>query len=316
MKISVIIPTYNSEEDIERAITSLLTQTLKPHEIIVVDGGSTDSTTEIAGEFRDVNLIINHKSHRPGSSRNLAADIAEGDVLFFFDSDCIADGRLLEWHIRTYERRNDIVGVKGSIRSMKRGKVSDFVEKQLLASQWTNLMPDGTMGIFHAGTNFSIYREVFLEMKFREDFISCEDTELFIRLRKRNLKVFYEPRAFLYHRHPDTLEELFEQRKWYGEGIYQLVKIHGRDFTSIYPLFSTEKYMNSPRKFLYDAVFRDNRLLCDGCRVSTLQGCKIEVPKLKEKDIVTDIDIHRVTCLALAAGILKRRTGIDYRWRN
>jgi len=314
MRVSVIIPTYNSEKTIEKCLQSLGSQTYKPYEIIVVDGNSEDSTTKIVRKFKNVRLMFNRESHRPGSSRNLAVEAAEGEVVLLFDSDCFADHRLLEYHVKCYEKRKDIVGVKGAIRSMGRSKISDFVQRQFMASQWLNMNPDGTMGLFHAGTNFSIYRSNLLEKKFREDLVSCEDTELFIRINKSGWKVLYEPRAFVYHRHPMTIKELFEQRKWHGEGIYQLVKIHGEDFTKLYPLFSPEKYVNCPEEHLYKAVFSDHRLLCEGCKLDPLLVCRIRSPKLKKHPISSTIDIQRVTCLAVAAGILKQRTGINYEW--
>ncbi len=316
MKVSVIIPTYNSEEAIEECLLSMVNQTYKPFEIIVVDGGSSDSTVKIVKKF-DVRLMINEKSHMPGASRNLAAESARGDILFLMDSDCFADHKVLEYHIRCYRKRGDIVGVKGAIRSLARSRISDFIQRQFMASQWLNSNPDGIMRLFHAGPNFSIYKPVFLSKKFREDLVSCEDTELFIRIKKDMLKVLYEPRAFVFHHHPTTLKGLFEQRKWHGEGIYHLVKIHGKDFSELYPLFSPEKFAYTPEEELHKAVFSDNRLLCNDCQLEPHLGCRISQPKISEtlaglSGEIPETEIRRAICLAVAAGILKQRTGADY----
>jgi cellulose synthase/poly-beta-1,6-N-acetylglucosamine synthase-like glycosyltransferase len=70
-----------------------------------------------------------------------------------------------------------------------------------------------------AGTNLSLDRELFLRNRFSEDLLSCEDIELFIKLRRmKGVVILLEPRAVVYHLHPNSLQELFAQRKWYGKG--------------------------------------------------------------------------------------------------
>lgn len=88
MKISVIIPVFNGEKFIRKAIESVLTQSLSDLELIVVNDGSTDNTLDIIKSFDDSRLkIINQKNQGPGASRNNALKIAEGDYVMFLDSD-------------------------------------------------------------------------------------------------------------------------------------------------------------------------------------------------------------------------------------
>lgn len=313
MKISVVVPTYNSEKTIVECLLALNKQTYPPHEIMVVDGKSTDSTVTIVKNFENVKLITNKKSHRPGSSRNLGAVAATGEILFFCDSDCIADRRVLGFHVKAYEKRDDISGVKGTIRPITKNNVSNFVQKQIMAVEWLrNLNRDGTIKSYLNTANFSIDRIVFLEKRFNEDLTSGEDMELFIRLRKSELKILYEPRSFVYHPHPTTIEELFKQRKWHAEGLFELQKIYGKEFTDCYSYFSPLRYINFSKDYLYKAVFFDNRLLCADCDLGTLQECRIKSAELAGEMINSDIGMHRTTCLAVAAAILKRRTGIDF----
>jgi len=88
MNISVIIPTYNRASLIERAVGSVLEQTFKSREIIVVDDGSTDNTAEVIKNI-DSPLVkyVFRKNGGPGAARNTGVKIATGDWIAFQDSD-------------------------------------------------------------------------------------------------------------------------------------------------------------------------------------------------------------------------------------
>ncbi|MCR5116614.1 MAG: glycosyltransferase family 2 protein [Lachnospiraceae bacterium] len=88
MNISVIIPTYNRAPLIERAIRSILEQTYKPLEIIVVDDGSTDNTREVVESIGDPAVKYCYKENGgAGSARNYGVERAQGDWIAFHDSD-------------------------------------------------------------------------------------------------------------------------------------------------------------------------------------------------------------------------------------
>lgn len=87
MKISAVIPAYNSAKFIRAAINSIQAQTSKVDEIIVVDDGSTDNTEQIVKEFS--NAIIYHKqvNQGPSAARNKGIELASGDWIAFLDAD-------------------------------------------------------------------------------------------------------------------------------------------------------------------------------------------------------------------------------------
>ena len=88
MKISVIIPTYNGEKTIERAIRSILDQVCPCEiEILVCDDGSTDRTIEIARQFNCRIFINENNSGGPNKGRNAGIRNATGDYLAFLDQD-------------------------------------------------------------------------------------------------------------------------------------------------------------------------------------------------------------------------------------
>ena len=87
MKISVIIPTFNRIGLLQRAIDSVLSQSLKPYEIIVVDDGSTDGTGDIIKQKYKSIKIIQQKNSGVSAARNNGIKHAKGDWIALLDSD-------------------------------------------------------------------------------------------------------------------------------------------------------------------------------------------------------------------------------------
>lgn len=91
ISVSVVIPVYNSEEFIEKAIKSLLSQTLKSIEFIFVDDKSPDNSSQIIERYaatdRRFRLIRNKKNMGPGMSRNVGIEAAYGQYVGFLDPD-------------------------------------------------------------------------------------------------------------------------------------------------------------------------------------------------------------------------------------
>lgn len=100
MRLSIIVPAYNIENYIGRCLVSLINQTEKDMEIIVVDDGSTDRTAEIIDEIDDCypgRLKIIHKQNGGASrARNLAISMAKGDYIGFVDGDDYVDLSMYE----------------------------------------------------------------------------------------------------------------------------------------------------------------------------------------------------------------------------
>ena len=88
-KVSVVIPTYNREKTILRAIQSVLDQTYKDFEVIVIDDGSTDGTVDIVNSIEDdrVKYVVLEQNGGPSKARNTGVQIAEGEWIAFQDSD-------------------------------------------------------------------------------------------------------------------------------------------------------------------------------------------------------------------------------------
>lgn len=86
--VSIIVPAYNAEKTIEKCLDSLLNQTLKEIEIIVINDCSSDNTLKILKKYKNkIKLIDNKKNLGPAGSRNKGLDIATGKYIGFVDSD-------------------------------------------------------------------------------------------------------------------------------------------------------------------------------------------------------------------------------------
>ena len=88
--ISVVVPVYNVNGYIERCIDSILIQSFREFELILVDDGSTDYCSKICDEYQQVDSrikVIHKKNNGVSSARNFGIEVAQGDYLYFCDSD-------------------------------------------------------------------------------------------------------------------------------------------------------------------------------------------------------------------------------------
>lgn len=111
--VSVIVPVYNVEQYIERCIRSILNQTYKNYELILVDDGSTDKSYELCKKYCKVSNRVKaftQKNGGPNAARLLGVDNAKGEYVLFVDSDDWIEPDMLEFLVvRQQESGTDIV---------------------------------------------------------------------------------------------------------------------------------------------------------------------------------------------------------------
>ena len=87
-KISIIVAVFNVQKYIDKCIKSILNQTLKDIELIIINDGSTDNSIDKINEIKDDRItIINKKNEGVSIARNLGLSIATGEYVIFVDSD-------------------------------------------------------------------------------------------------------------------------------------------------------------------------------------------------------------------------------------
>lgn len=110
-QVSVIVPVYNAERTLERCINSILNQTYRNLEIIMVDDASTDSSRNLMLKLEQTDpdrimAICNDENRGAGGARNIALQYARGDYLAFVDSDDYIHTTFLEKLVDELERGN------------------------------------------------------------------------------------------------------------------------------------------------------------------------------------------------------------------
>ena len=95
--ISVIIPVYNAEKYIKRAVKSVLMQTYREIEVIIVDDGSTDESISICTSIDDVRIkVIRQENAGPAQARNTGLESANGEFICFLDADDYLEPNFIE----------------------------------------------------------------------------------------------------------------------------------------------------------------------------------------------------------------------------
>lgn len=99
IKVSVVVPVYNIEEYIDRCVQTLIDQSLKEIEIILINDGSTDKSGEICDNLANIDSrikVYHQENQGVSAARNIGIECANGDYIFFCDPDDYCDENLLE----------------------------------------------------------------------------------------------------------------------------------------------------------------------------------------------------------------------------
>ncbi|MEQ1622917.1 MAG: glycosyltransferase [Methylococcales bacterium] len=108
MKVSIIIPVFNGEAFITRAIQSALNQSLNPFEIIVINDGSNDGTLEELAAFRNKIKVISIPNGGVSNARNKGILASSGDLIAFLDADDIWYENKLKQQVAIFEKFPDV----------------------------------------------------------------------------------------------------------------------------------------------------------------------------------------------------------------
>lgn len=130
-KVSVVIPTYNRADYIEETVNSVLNQTYKDFELIVVDDGSTDNTLEILEKYKNKIKVIAQKNSERAISRNTGVKNSSGEYIAFLDSDDIWIENKLEQQVEILDSKKDVILTNGiCLRIDEKGNKTKIAKRQ------------------------------------------------------------------------------------------------------------------------------------------------------------------------------------------
>ncbi len=212
MKISVIIPVKNRAALLRITLDCVLGQSKKPHEVIVVDDGSTDEFPEVVNDYKDRVIFTKSEGRGPGAARNAGLRLATGNAIQFFDSDDLMTVNKLEVQARLLDEQNadfvygpwvKAVNENGTWKQadvimqyypLEQGNFADYV-----LQGWCNI------------TQTALFRRDLIDKAgfWLEDLMTYEDYEFWFRVGKHAKKFVHENQScVIYRQHKNQVTDL------------------------------------------------------------------------------------------------------------
>jgi len=227
-EISVVIPTYNRIEMLERVLDSLEQQSNAPtFEVIVVNDGSTDDTaTRVDRHIADGRWSFplrfeSQMNAGPGKARNLGVTLATGRYVMFIGDDTVPEAAFLAEHFRIHDENGHdplvaCLGYTGWPREERATPFMDYINDYGLQFGY-KLIEHGAVVPFNFfyTSNISLDRELIAAHPFDTTFPAAawEDIEVAFRLDEKGLKIHYNAKAVTRHHHPTTVSS-FSRRQY------------------------------------------------------------------------------------------------------
>lgn len=207
--VSVIIPTFNRQERVLKAIASVLAQTRLPNEVLVVDDGSTDDTAEVIREKFPSVRLIRQENRGVSAARNTGIRAATGKWLTFLDSDD-------EWKLQKLEKHITFAISHPEFRVSQTGEVwirnGRFVNPMKKHEKRGGLFFQDALKLCLVSPSAVMIRhDVFRDIgSFDETLPACEDYDLWLRILAREPIGYLEKKLVVkYGGHPDQLSRTF-----------------------------------------------------------------------------------------------------------
>lgn len=216
--ISIIIPAYNEEKQIEILLRAIAVQiTSQKYEVIVVDNGSRDDTQKVAKKF-GAKIIFIKKGCYISAVRNIGAKNASGNILAFIDADCEPHENWLQNGYEAFINNGD-VGIVGGAYNPPRN--STWVQRA-----WNSVrVKNDDNANFVTSGNLFIKKDLFVNIGgFDEAYETGEDYDLCLRISENYRIVLKENLQVVHYGDPLTLSHLIKKEIWYGKNTKDVLK--------------------------------------------------------------------------------------------
>ncbi|WP_417961426.1 glycosyltransferase family 2 protein [Flavobacterium sp. LB1P62] len=237
-KVSIIMATYNRAQYILESIQSIQAQSHQDWECIIIDDGGTDNTPEILApileqdtRFKYFRRTPDYQKGLPGS-RNYGIDLAQGDYIIFFDDDDIAHPQNLELCVQELAKKEI------SFCKYSRGVFfNDFNYKFDFSKEYNSFFIDSNdveriikYEIHIKSCDVMWKKKCFIENRFAENILYCEDWELYSRIVSAGFRgVSIDKCLFFYRKHQNSMTGEFYgndpiRRESYSEALLLVVQ--------------------------------------------------------------------------------------------
>ncbi len=183
MKITAIIPTFNRASHITTAIESVINQSYKVDEIIIVDDGSTDNTQELLKNFKTIK-IIQSENKGVSNARNIGIKAAQNAWITFLDSDDIWLEKKIERQCLFYQNHPDILFSHTGEQWRRHGKKVKYSKNLIKPEGWCFL--ENTPRCKIAASSVMMHKSILENVGYFDETMQvCEDYDLWLRIALR-----------------------------------------------------------------------------------------------------------------------------------
>jgi glycosyltransferase involved in cell wall biosynthesis len=181
--ITIVTPSYNQGQFIEETILSVLNQTYKNIQYIVVDGGSTDKTMEVVNKYRDkIDIIIHEKDKGQTDAINKGFKLAKGELVGWINSDDILYPDCVKKIVELYNEKPDSSIYYGSSSNFI-DSVGNIFKLNILEIPNRNYLLNHNYSLIQQGSFYSL--KIVKECNYLNDNLQyCMDLDLWLRLLK------------------------------------------------------------------------------------------------------------------------------------
>jgi len=213
-KYSVIIPVYNRPQEIDELLHSLLKVNYNDFEVIVIEDGSNLSSIKICKEYKtELHITYLYQENTgPGPARNKGAELASGDILVFFDSDCIIPAEYFN-EVEKFIDSTDCFG--GPDRAHEE---FNTIQKAINYSMTSTLTTGGIRGgkkkldkFYPRSFNLGIKTEVFRKLNGFDKLRFGEDLDFSMRIIENGYKTLLIDEAWVFHKRRNNFKSFFKQ---------------------------------------------------------------------------------------------------------
>jgi GT2 family glycosyltransferase/exo-beta-1,3-glucanase (GH17 family) len=222
-RISVVVCTRNGASTLKECLEALRMQRHAPHEVLIIDDGSTDGVPEIARQFPE---FVYHRQDHAGLSvaRNLGMKMATGDVIAYTDDDCFPDEDWV-WHLSLAFEDGDWIGAGGPNLSPPPRTVTEACVAAAPGAP-SHVLVNDVEAEHLPGCNLAIRKSALEAIGgFRDEFTTAgDDVDVCWRLQEAGGRMRFVPAAVVWHHRRFTVRAYLRQQAGYGRAEAMLIK--------------------------------------------------------------------------------------------